>query len=97
MQRIKTLEEKLAQLRANFGEVATGIALEQAMGQKAEVRRLTARPRELSQLRTQIERDQEQLQVARRALENLDQPTQHACQHARAEGILGASWLLRQL
>src|SRR5919201_7016092 len=90
-QRIKSLGEKLAQLRENFNEVATGIALDQATSKKAEVeldwrqrildllspvlnevRRLTARPRELNQLRTEIERDQEQLQVAQRALDNLD-------------------------
>jgi hypothetical protein len=93
-QRIKTLGEKLAQLRENFNEVATGIALDQATSKKAEVeldwrqrildllspvlnevRRLTTRPRELSQLRTQIERSQEQLRLAQTALDNLDKLT----------------------
>jgi hypothetical protein len=41
-----------------------------------EVRRLTTRPRELSQLRTQIERDQEQVGLAQRALDHLDQLTE---------------------
>jgi len=40
-----------------------------------EVRRLTTRPREISQLRTQIEHDQEQLGLAQRALDHLDQLT----------------------
>lgn len=40
-----------------------------------EVRRLTTRPHELSQLRTQIERDQEQLGLAQKALDHLDQLT----------------------
>ena len=90
-QRIKTLGEKLAQLRENFNEVATGIALQQATSKKAEVeldwrqrildllspvlnevRRLTTRPRELSQLRTQIEHDQAQRSLAQRALDHLD-------------------------
>src|ERR671922_1737709 len=94
-QRIKTLGEKLAQLRQNFSEVATGIALDQAMAKKAEVeldwrqrildllspvltevRRLTARPREINQLRTEVERDQEQLRVAQGALANLGKLTE---------------------
>src|SRR5919108_1857234 len=93
-QRIKTLGEKLAQLRENFNDVATGIELDQGTTKKAEVeldwrqrildllspvlnevRRLTTRPRELSQLRTQIERDQEQLGLAQEALEHLDRLT----------------------
>jgi hypothetical protein len=105
-QRIKTLGEKLAQLRENFSEVATGIGLEQATAQKAEVqldwrqrilellspvltevRRLTARPRELSQLRTQIERDQEQLHVAQRALDTLDQLREHVSDPALAPDL----------
>src|SRR5437016_13960924 len=36
-QQIKTLGEKLAQLRENFNEVATGVALQQATAKKAEV------------------------------------------------------------
>ena len=41
-----------------------------------EIRRLTTRPRELGQLRTQIEHDQEQLGLSQRALDNLDQLTE---------------------
>jgi hypothetical protein len=105
-QRIKTLGEKLAQLRGNFNEVATGIAFEQATSKQAEVeldwrqrilellspvlnevRRLTTRPRELSQLRTQIERDQEQVGLAQRALDHLDQLTGHISDPALAPDL----------
>ncbi len=41
-----------------------------------EIRRLTTRPRELSQLRTQIEHYQEQLGLAQRAFDNLDKLTE---------------------
>src|ERR671922_1165172 len=105
-QRIKTLGEKLAQLRENFNDVATGIELDQGTTKKAEVeldwrqrildllspvlnevRRLTTRPRELSQLRTQIERDQEQLRLAQTALDNLDKLTEQISDPALAPDL----------
>ena len=116
-QRIKTLGEKLAQLRENFNEVATGIALDQATSKKGEVeldwrqrildllspvlnevRRLTTRPRELSQLRTQIERDQEQLRLAQTALDNLDKLTEQISDPALAPDLqrLRREWEARR-
>ncbi len=93
-QRIHTLGEKLAQLRNNFNEMATGIELDKSASKKTEaeldwrqrilellspvlneVRRFTTRPREISQLRTQVEHSQEQLRFTQRALDNLDKLT----------------------
>jgi hypothetical protein len=63
-----------------------------------EVRRLTTRPRELNQLRTQIERDQEQLGLAQKALDHLDQLTGQLSDPALAPDLqrLRQKWEARQ-